>query len=69
MAEALMQMYNTMTASARQELYDFALFLLTKQSQGQEKQKSAAEHFFDVADRMHGNSSGQKWTREDLHER
>ena len=31
MAESLMQMYETMTATAQQELYDFALFLLSKE--------------------------------------
>jgi len=30
MAEALMQMYQTMTAVEQQELYDFALFILSK---------------------------------------
>ncbi|WP_407435704.1 DUF2281 domain-containing protein [Treponema sp.] len=30
MAENLMKMYETMNASAQKELYDFALFLLSK---------------------------------------
>lgn len=29
MAEALMQMYETMTETAQKELYDFALFLIS----------------------------------------
>lgn len=34
-----------------------------------EQKKNAAARFFEVAGRMHGNSAGQTWTREDLHER
>lgn len=30
MAEALMQMYDTMTAVEQKELYDFAMFIITK---------------------------------------
>ena len=30
MSEALMQMYNTMTSTAQKELFDFALFLLSR---------------------------------------
>lgn len=33
------------------------------------QEKNAASRFFAVANRMHGNSSGKKWTREELHER
>ncbi len=34
-----------------------------------EQKKNAAERFFEVANKVHGNSMGQKWTREELHER
>ncbi len=34
-----------------------------------EQKKNAATRFFETAKRMHGNSAGQTWTREELHER
>ncbi|MBQ3824891.1 MAG: hypothetical protein II811_02010 [Spirochaetaceae bacterium] len=34
-----------------------------------EQKKNAAARFFEVANRMHGNSAGQKWTREELYDR
>lgn len=40
-----------------------------EQKKSQEKKVSAAKRFFEVADLMHGNSHGQKWTKEELHER
>ena len=40
MAEALLQMYETMTETAQQELYDFAAFLLTNPAKVQKKEKS-----------------------------
>ena len=42
MAEALLQMYNQMSVIEQQELFDFALFLISKniQSQRQNKRKS-----------------------------
>ncbi|MBO4727216.1 MAG: hypothetical protein J5631_02185 [Spirochaetaceae bacterium] len=33
------------------------------------QEKNAAARFFEVADRLHGNSAGQNWTRDELHER
>ena len=38
-------------------------------SQKKSKKSHAAEHFFALADTHHGNSHGQKWTREELYER
>ena len=69
MAESLMQMYETMTATAQQELYDFALFLLSKEKSIKNIEKSASENFFEIASKIHGNSEGKKWTREELYER
>lgn len=40
-----------------------------QQKKSQEKQASAAERFFKAADLAHGNSHGQKWTKDELHER
>jgi hypothetical protein len=34
MAEALMQMYETMTNTEQKELYDFALFIVSRREQG-----------------------------------
>jgi len=69
MAESLMQMYETMTATAQQELYDFALFLLSKEKSIKNIEKSASEKFFEIASKIHGNSEGKKWTREEFYER
>lgn len=69
MGESLMQMYETLTTTAQQELYDFALFLISKQNANQITEKSASEKFFEVANKVHGNSNGQKWSREELYER
>lgn len=33
------------------------------------KPESAVDNFFALADSLHLNSSGQKWTRDELHER
>ena len=33
MAEALMEMYQTMTATEQKELYDFAMFIISKKTQ------------------------------------
>ena len=40
MPEALLKMYNTMPVSAQQELYDFALFLFSK-NDGKPAQKKS----------------------------
>lgn len=40
MPEALLQMYNTMSVAAQQELYDFALFLFSKNESTQVQKKS-----------------------------
>ena len=69
MGESLIQLYETLTSSAQQELYDFALFLITKQNSTRNEEKSASEKFFEVANRVHGNSIGQTWTREELYDR
>ncbi len=34
-----------------------------------EQKKRAIEDFFALADELHLNSHGQKWTREEMHER
>ena len=41
MAEALMKMYETMSAAAQQELYDFALFLLSRNKKENTTQKKS----------------------------
>lgn len=69
MGESLMQVYEALTSSAQQELYDFALFLISKQNSVQIAEKSASERFFEVANRVYGNSFGQTWTRDELYER
>ena len=40
--------------------------LLTKKK---DTKHSASDNFFAVANKYHGNSNGQRWTREELHER
>lgn len=69
MAETLMQMYETMTTAAQQELYDFALFLISKQKTKRASQKTPSENYLEMASKIHGNSNGQKWTRDELYER
>lgn len=69
MAESLLQMYEKMTSTAQQELYDFALFLISKQQTKQTSQKTPSEKFLEIASKIHGNSNGQEWTREELYER
>lgn len=44
MAEALMQMYETMTITEQKELYDFALFIVSKREQA----KNPLEEFCGV---------------------
>ena len=39
MAETLMQMYNEMTAIEQKELFDFALFLISRSIQAQQQTK------------------------------
>ena len=34
-----------------------------------ERRESSIDRFFEIADKLHLNSNGQKWTREELHER
>ena len=46
MGESLIQLYETLTSSAQQELYDFALFLISKQNSTRNEEKSASEKFF-----------------------
>ena len=41
MAEALMQMYETMTETAQKELYDFALFLVSREEKKAVPQKKS----------------------------
>ena len=41
MAEALMQMYETMTETAQKELYDFALFLFSREEKKAVQQKKS----------------------------
>ena len=44
MAEALMQMYETMTNTEQKELYDFALFIVSRR----EQEKNPLEEFCGV---------------------
>ena len=44
MAEALMQMYETMTNTEQKELYDFALFIVSRR----EQEKTPREEFCGV---------------------
>lgn len=44
MAEALMQMYETMTDTEQKELYDFALFIVSRR----EQEKNPLEEFCGV---------------------
>ena len=44
MAEALMQMYETMTNTEKKELYDFALFIVSRR----EQEKNPLEEFCGV---------------------
>jgi hypothetical protein len=44
MAEALMQMYETMTSTEQKELYDFALFIVSRR----EQEKNPLEEFCGV---------------------
>ncbi len=41
MAEALMQIFNTITEDAQKELYDFALFLLSKNKEKKSTKKES----------------------------
>ncbi len=41
MAEALMQMYETMTETAQKELYDFALFLISREQKTEAPEKKS----------------------------
>ena len=34
-----------------------------------ERRECSIDRFFEIADKLHLNSNGQKWTREELHER
>ena len=45
MAEALMEMYQTMTAVEQKELYDFALFIVSKK---EKRQQNPLEEFCGV---------------------
>ncbi|MBQ7613254.1 MAG: hypothetical protein IJU92_09370 [Spirochaetaceae bacterium] len=69
MDETIMQMYEMMNETAQKELYDFALFLVSKQNSIQPQEINSLEKFFELGTIFHGNSNGQKWTRDELYER
>ncbi len=55
MAETLMRMYETMSETEQKELYDFALFLLSRNEKKEEPKKSMYgvwknEHFYMAPD-------------------
>ena len=55
MAETLMRMYETMSEAEQKELYDFALFLLSRNEEKEEPKKSMYgvwknEHFYMAPD-------------------
>jgi len=55
MAETLMRMYETMSETEQKELYDFALFLLSRNEEKEEPKKSMYgvwknEHFYMAPD-------------------
>lgn len=47
MAEALMKMYQTMTVAEQKELYDFAMFIISKKAK---KENNPLEEFCGVID-------------------
>ena len=53
MADELMRLYGLMTAAAQQELYDFALFLISKTSEYQTAIKSDATEKQKKMDALH----------------
>ena len=48
MGEALMQMYDTMTETEQKELYDFALFIVSKRKKEKTASQSHIDKFFGI---------------------